>query len=97
MMKMKNKHMGSNFDDFLKEEGILEQTQAMAVKRVLAYQIQDMMKQQHLTKKEMTARLHIKSRMQLDRLLDPDNVSVTLLTLGKTANALGKKLEVQFV
>jgi hypothetical protein len=94
---MKNKHIGSSFDAFLKEEGLLEQAQAAAVKRVIAYQVKEMMKKQHLSKKEMTARMHTKSRIHLDRLLDPDNVSVTLLTLGKTANALGKKLEVQFV
>ena len=93
---MMNKHFGSNFDDFLKEEGVLEEAQATAIKRVIAYQIQQIMRKKHLTKKEMTARMHIKSRIQLDRLLDPDNVSVTLLTLEKAANALGKKLTIQF-
>ncbi len=94
---MKNKHIGSKFDDFLKDEGILEETKAGATKRVVAFQIQKIMKQQHLTKKAMTEKMHIKSRTQLDRLLDPNNVSVTLLTLEKAANALGKKLEVQLV
>jgi hypothetical protein len=55
------------------------------------------MKEKHYTKKEMTVRMGIKNRLQLDRLLNPDNVSVTLLTLEKTAHALGKRLEVQFV
>ncbi|MBF0388076.1 MAG: XRE family transcriptional regulator [Candidatus Omnitrophica bacterium] len=93
---MKNKHIGTNFDDFLQEEGLLEEASATATKRVIAYQVQQLMKAKRLTKKEMTSRMGIKSRIQLDRLLDPNNVSVTLLTLEKTANALGKKLEVQF-
>ncbi len=94
---MKNKHIGGHFDDFLKEEGILEEAQAAAIKRVIAYQIQKIMKEKNLTKKSMTRRMHIKSRIQLDRLLDPDNVSVTLLTLEKAANALGKRLKIQLV
>lgn len=94
---MKNKHIGSNFDDFLNEEGLLEEVQAAATKRIIAYQIRKIMEKRKLSKKEMTERMHIKSRMQLDRLLDPENVSVTLLTLEKAAQALGKKLRVQFV
>ena len=94
---MKNKHFGSNFDDFLKEEGILEETQAAAIKRVIAYQVLQIMKAKRLTKKSMTERMHMKSRMQLDRLLDPNNVSVTLLTLEKAANALGKRLKIHMV
>lgn len=94
---MKNKHVGSDFDDFLKEENILEEAQAAAIKRVVAFQIQEIMKSKHISKSEMTARMQIKSRTQLDRLLDPKNVSVTLLTLEKAANALGKKLEIQFI
>jgi len=92
---MKNKHIGSNFDAYLREENILEATQAAAIKRVVAFQIQQIMKKEHITKSEMTARMQIKSRTQLDRLLDPANVSVTLLTLEKAANALGKKLKIQ--
>lgn len=94
---MKNKHIGSDFDEFLKEENMLEETQATAIKRVVAFQIQEIMKSKHISKSEMTQRMQIKSRTQLDRLLDPDNVSVTLLTLEKAANALGKKLKIQFV
>ncbi len=96
-MIKKNKHIGSNFDDFLESEGILEESQAAAAKRVIAYQIKKIMDQRKITKKEMTARMQMKSRMQLDRLLDPENKSVTLLTLEKAANALGKKLKVQLV
>jgi antitoxin HicB len=96
-MKRANKHIGSSFDDFLQEERILEETQAAAVKKVLAFQIQKIMKEKNISKTKMTMRMHIKSRMQLDRLLDPANKSVTLLTLEKAANALGKHLEVQLV
>jgi len=94
---VKSKHMGSEFDDFLKQEGLLEETEASATKRVIAFQVQQLMKEKHLTKKTMTERMKIKSRIQLDRLLDPNNVSVTLLTLEKTARALGKHLKIQFV
>ena len=94
---MKHRHIGSSFDDFLKEEGVWEEAQAAAIKRVIAYQIQKIMKQKNYTKQRMTQRMGIKNRLQLDRLLDPDNLSVTLLTLEKAANALGKRLKVQFV
>lgn len=93
----KNKHIGSNFDEYLKDEDILEESQAAAAKRVIAFQIEEAMKKRKITKKEMTARMHMKSRMQLDRLLDPENRSVTLLTLEKAAIALGKKLRIQLV
>lgn len=89
--------MGSNFDDFLQEEGVLEEAQAGAIKRIIAFQIAKTMKQRNISKQSMTKRMNIKSRTQLDRLLDPNNVSVTLLTLEKAANALGKKLKVQFI
>jgi hypothetical protein len=90
---MKNKHIGSNFDDFLKEEGILAETEAAAVKRVLAYQINQMMKKKRLTKAAMAKKMKT-SRSALDRLLDPDNVSVTLQTLERAALALGKRLKI---
>ncbi len=96
-MKRANKHIGSSFDDFLQEEGILEETQAAAVKKIIAFQIKKIMKEKNISKSSMTIRMHIKSRTQLDRLLDPANKSVTLLTLEKAANALGKHLEVQLV
>lgn len=96
-MKRVNKHIGSSFDDFLQEEGILEETQAAAAKKIIAFQIKKIMKEKNISKTSMTMRMHIKSRTQLDRLLDPANKSVTLLTLEKAANALGKHLEVQLV
>ncbi len=91
---MNKKHIGSNFDDFLKEEKIYEQVQAAAVKRVIAYQIAEEMKKKNLTKTEMASRMKT-SRAALERLLDPENASITLITLERAASALGKKLTVQ--
>ena len=96
-MKRANKHIGSSFDDFLQEEGILEETQAAAAKKVIASQIWKLMKKNNISKSRMTTRMHMKSRTQLNRLLDPTNRSITLLTLEKAANALGKHLQVQLV
>lgn len=91
---MNKKHIGSNFDDFLKEEKIYEQVQAAAIKRVIAYQIAEEMKKKNLTKTEMASRMKT-SRAALERLLDPENTSITLITLERAASALGKKLTVQ--
>ncbi len=94
---MKNKHIGSSFEDWLKEEGIFEEVEAAATKHVIAWQIRQIMKKKKLTKTEMTKRMKIKNRNQLDRLLDPKNESVTLLTLAKAATALGKKLQIKLI
>jgi DNA-binding Xre family transcriptional regulator len=91
---MNKKHIGSNFDDFLKEEKIYEQVQAVAIKRAVAYQIAEEMKKKNLTKTEMASRMKT-SRAALERLLDPENASITLITLERAASALGKKLTVQ--
>jgi len=91
---MNNKHIGTSFDDFLKEENILAATEATAVKRILAYQIAKEMAERQLSKTAL-ARIMRTSRSALDRLLDPENASVTLLTLESVAHALGKKLKVQ--
>ena len=91
---MNKKHIGSNFDDFLKEEHLYEQVQAVAIKRVIAYQIAEEMKKKKLSKTEMASRMKT-SRAALERLLDPDNASITLITLERAASALGKKLTVQ--
>lgn len=90
----KNRHVGTNFDDFLKEEGLLAEAEATAVKRVLAYQIDQEMAKRRISKSAL-ARAMQTSRSSLDRLLDPENASVTLLTLESVALALGKKLKVQ--
>jgi antitoxin HicB len=88
---MKNKHLGSSFDDFLKEEGILDEAHAHAIKRVLAWQIQEAMTAQGLTKSDMAKRMHT-SRAQLDRLLDPENDKVQLDTVQRAAAAVGRTL-----
>jgi len=88
---MNKNHIGSNFDDFLAEEGLLEDSEAAAVKRVLAFQIHELMESQNLSKTEMARRMKT-SRAALDRLLDPENRAVTLLTMDKAARSLGKRL-----
>jgi hypothetical protein len=84
-------HSGSTFDSFLKEEGIREEVEAVAIKRVLAWQLEQAMQEQQKTKQAMAKQLHT-SRSQLDRLLDPSNVSVTLDTITRAARALGKRV-----
>ena len=91
---MKKEHMGSDFDDFLREEHLLEDAEAMAAKRVIAFQIAQEMKRRKLTKSEMASRMKT-SRPALERLLDPTNRSVTLATLEKAASAVGRKLRVE--
>jgi transcriptional regulator with XRE-family HTH domain len=91
---MNNKHLGSNFDEFLEKEGLRAETEAAAIKRVVAYQIEMEMKRAKLTKSAMAERMRT-SRSALDRLLDPTNVSITLQTLQKAALALGKNLKIK--
>ncbi len=93
-MAKRNRHTGSRFDDFLKEEGVFEQVQAKALKRALAEQLEESMHAAKLTKLDM-ARKMATSRSQLDRVLDPSNVSVRLDTLIKAARALGKEIEIK--
>ena len=88
---MDEKYIGSSFDDFLKEEGILEEVEKIAVKRVLAMRIAELMTEQQLSKTEMARRMDT-SRAALDRLLDPENKSVTLQTMERAAQVLGKRL-----
>jgi antitoxin HicB len=84
-------HSGSTFDSFLEQEGIREEVEAVAIKRVLAWQLEQAMQEQQKTKQAMAKQLHT-SRSQLDRLLDPQNVSVTLDTITRAARALGKRV-----
>src|SRR5580704_11588612 len=84
-------HSGSTFDNFLEEEGIREEVEAVAIKRVLAWQLDQAMKEQRKTKQVMAKQLRT-SRSQLDRLLDPQNVSVTIATITRAARALGKRV-----
>ncbi len=93
---VQDKKIGSSFEDFLKDEGTYEETTEQAVKRVLAWQLADIMKQQGITKVEMAKRLET-SRSQLDRLLDPDNDNVTLATLAQAASAVGRSIRLELV
>ena len=93
---MKNSNIGSSFDDFLREEGIYEETTAIAIKRVLARQIAQQMEAQKLSKASMARRMHT-SRAALDRLLDPANDAVTLNTLFKAASAVGRQIHFELV
>jgi hypothetical protein len=89
--RKKTIHTGSTFDSFLAEGGIQQEVEAVAIKRVLAWQLERAMQEQRKTKQTMAKQLRT-SRSQLDRLLDPRNVSVTLDTITRAARALGKRL-----
>jgi len=91
---MKKGSIGSSFDDFLQEEGIYEEVQATAIKRVLSWQLQQAMESAHISKAEMARRMHT-SRSHLDRLLDPDNERIQLDTLMKAASAVGKRVRIE--
>jgi hypothetical protein len=93
---MKRKNIGSSFDEFLREDGIYEEVTAAAIKRVLARQVQQAMKDQHLSKAAMARRMDT-SRAALDRLLDPENDSVTLNTLSRAALAVGRRLQLELI
>jgi antitoxin HicB len=96
MTKKQKGRVGSSFDDFLKEEGIYEGVTARAIKRVIARQLDALMQEQGISKTEL-ARSMKTSRAQLDRLLDPDNESVTLGTLTRAAQAVGRNLRMELV
>ena len=90
------KHIGSSLEDFLVEQGMEAEATACAIKRVLAWQMAQTMEKENITRTELAARMKT-SRAALNRLLDPDNTSVSLHTMGKAASALGRKLEVRFL
>ena len=92
----KNKHRGSDFRDFLNEQGLLGEVEARALKQALSLQLDLLLKANELTKTQMAARMKT-SRAAVDRLLDASNSSVTLNTLGKAARALGRKLRIELV
>jgi antitoxin HicB len=95
-MKIRKGHIGSSFDDYLKEEGIYEEVTARAIKRGIARQLDTIMREQGLTKSELAKRMQT-SRAQLDRLLDPDNQSVTLATLTRAARVVGRQLKMELI
>lgn len=92
----KKGRIGSSFDEFLKEKGIYGEVTARAIKRVIARQLDALMQDQGLTKSGLAKRMKT-SRAQLDRLLDPDNESVTLGTLTRAAQAVGRQLRMELV
>lgn len=96
MTKAGKGRVGSSLDDFLRDEGIYEEVTARAIKRVIARQLDKLMLTEGLTKTELARRMHT-SRAQLDRLLDPDNESVTLGTLARAAHAVGRQLRFELV
>lgn len=93
-MSKRTPHVGSDFDEFLAEEGILEDVTAVAIKRVIAWQIAEAMKVRGLTKKALAERMHT-SRSHLDRLLDEHDTGLTLDTLSRAAQALGYRVKVE--
>lgn len=93
---IKKKNIGSNFDDFLAEQGILEVCEEQAIKEILADQIRVAMKEKQLSKTAMARRMKT-SRQALDRLLDPSNVGVTLSTMQKAASAVGRTLRLELL
>jgi len=95
-MKKRNKHIGSSLEDFFKEEGVLEETRAVALKETLAWQVQQAMEKGKISKVEMARRINT-SRAALDRFLDPRNASVTLQTLTRAAHAVGRDLRIELV
>ncbi len=92
----KNKHIGSSLDSFLDEDGLLEQVEEVAVKRVLAYQLDEARKDQKMSKKQMAKEMKV-SDTQLLRLFDPKNGGITLRTMTRAAGVLGMKVEINLV
>jgi hypothetical protein len=90
----RNPHIGSDFDEFLEEEGLREEVTAAAIKRVIAWQLAQAMRSKHITKTEMAARMHT-SRAVVNRLLDEDDTSVTLATLARASLAVGMPLKIE--
>ena len=89
-----NPHIGESFDDFLAEQGMLEECEDIAIKQILADQISELMQQENISKVAMAERMNT-SRSALDRLLNPNNDSVTLNTLQRAAHAVGRRLHIE--
>ncbi len=93
---MNEKYIGSDFDDFLREEGILAETETTAIQRVLAFQIEQLMKEQRISKAEMAERMQI-DRAEVEQLLNPSQTTTSVYMLERAALALGKRLEFALV
>ena len=88
--------IGNSFDDFLQDEGMLAEAEAVALKRVIAFQLEETMTKEHISKTEMAKRMNT-SRSAINRLLDPLNTSITLATIESAVAAMGKRLQIQVV
>jgi len=94
MATKKKGKVGTSFDEFLAEQGMLQECEEQAIKQILADQIKAAMEKDRLTKAAMAARMQT-SRRALDRLLDPTNTGVTLHTLQRAAAAIGRQLRIE--
>ncbi len=95
-MTKNNPHIGTSIEDFLKEEGILEEARAVAIKEAVAFQVQQAMQKEKISKIEMARRMKT-SRAALDRFLAPGSASVTLQTPTRAARAIGRDLRIELV
>ena len=96
-MKIRKKgRIGSSFGDFLKDDGVYNEVETVAVKRVIAWQLEEAMKARRMSKLQMARRMKT-SRSQIDRLLDPSHSGVTLETLARAAQVLGRQIRVELV
>lgn len=91
-----SKHIGSSFDDFLEEDGYLAEAEAIAAKRVISYAIEQYMEENSLSKTAMAKEIGT-SRTELNRILDPENISITLSSIVRAVDAVGKKLKLKLV
>jgi len=91
MKNVKNKHIGSDFNDFLQEQNLLDDCETSAIKRELAWQLEEAMKDSNISKAELARRMHT-SRAVIARLLNPDNPALTLQTMEKAARAVNRRL-----
>ena len=91
-----NDYIGSDFDDFLSEQGLTEEVSATAIKRVIAWQLAELMKAQHVSKKTLADRMHT-SRTAVDRALNQNDAGMTLATLASAARALGQRVEIRLI
>jgi hypothetical protein len=96
MAQKNNPGIGSNFDDFLREEGLYAEVNAGAAKKLLALQLSQALEENSVTKTELASRMQT-SRAVINRLLDPENLALNLQTVSKAATALGKKIEIRLV
>lgn len=91
-----NKHRGSSLDDFLASEGVLEEFQARAIKEVVAWQLAEAMRERNLSKNQLAKQMHT-SRTQVDRVLDPEAGNVTIETLQRAAELVGRRVKIELV